>query len=206
MLLRLLNKILRKNYINTIYNLSILKYRKVKYDRTLKIYGKIYCVASREGNVIIGKNVKIKSSLKSNPIGGQSRTILFARENASITIGNNTGISNSAIVAHSSISIGNNVLIGGGTKIYDTDFHSINFKERGKKNESIKTAPIIIRDNVFIGAHTIILKGVTIGEGAVIGAGSVITHNVPAMEVWAGNPAKYIKTIIQNNGERYNEN
>lgn len=52
-----------------------------------------------------------------------------------------------------------------------------------------------IKDNAFIGAHSIILKGVTIGEKSIIGAGSVVARDVPDGEIWAGNPAKFIKNI-----------
>lgn len=90
--------------------------------------------------------------------------------------------------------LGNNVLVGGGVQIFDNDFHPINYRER-QEAEKIKTNPVIVEDNVFIGANSIILKGVRIGKGSVIGAGSVVTKNVPANEVWAGNPARYVKTI-----------
>lgn len=60
---------------------------------------------------------------------------------------------------------------------------------------SINVKPIIISENVFIGARCIILKGVSIGAGAIIGAGSVVTKSVPPYSVWAGNPARLIKYL-----------
>ena len=83
-------------------------------------------------------------------------------------------------------------------KIYDTDFHPIQSRFRvGKERDDSKTVskPVIIGDNVFIGAEAIILKGSSIGENAVIGAGSVLSGNVPSNEIWAGNPARFVKTI-----------
>ena len=59
----------------------------------------------------------------------------------------------------------------------------------------IRTKPVHIGENVFIGGHCVILKGVTIGDGAVIGAGSVVTKSIPAGEIWAGNPAKFIRKV-----------
>ena len=53
----------------------------------------------------------------------------------------------------------------------------------------------MIKDNAFIGAHSIILKGVTIGENSIIGAGSVVTKSVPDNQIWAGNPARFIRNI-----------
>ena len=131
---------------------------------------------------------------ETNPIGGDVKTILFAKNNATITIGDNTGISNSALVAVDSIAIGNNVLIGGNCKIYDNDFHSLDFDERmGTVDLGVKHAPVVIKDGAFIGAHTIVLKGVTIGERSIVGAGSVVSRSIPDYEIWAGNPAKFIK-------------
>lgn len=80
--------------------------------------------------------------------------------------------------------------------MYDTDFHSLDpLKRATVPDPDVARAPIVIGDDVFIGGHVIILKGVRVGDGAVIGAGSVVTKDVPAREIWAGNPAKYIKTI-----------
>lgn len=89
----------------------------------------------------------------------------------------------------------------GGGKIYDTDFHSLNPQDRydhARDMESKKKATVKICDNVLIGAGAIVLKGVTIGENSIIGAGAVVTKDVPANEIWAGNPARFIKKISVN--------
>ena len=102
------------------------------------------------------------------------------------------------IMCFNHIEIGNNVMIGVGTHIYDTNFHNINPKDRIEKKDpkdTVKTAPVIIHDNVFIGAFSIILKGVTIGENSVIAAGSVVTKSIPDNQIWGGNPAHFIKNI-----------
>ena len=85
----------------------------------------------------------------------------------------------------------------GGTSIYTTDFHSLDpiIRASDEDQKYRRCAPVVIRDNVFIGAKCIILKGVTIGENSIIGAGSVVTKNVPANQIWAGNPAKYIRNL-----------
>ncbi len=78
--------------------------------------------------------------------------------------------------------------------ICDTDFHSIEYSYRLEKPDThIRTAPVRICEGAFIGARSIILKGVTIGKHSVIGAGSVVTKSVPDNEIWAGNPAVYIR-------------
>jgi acetyltransferase-like isoleucine patch superfamily enzyme len=99
-----------------------------------------------------------------------------------------------SIYCAESITIGNYVNCGGNVSIWDTDFHPLE-KEARRHHElnSIKKAPIVIEDDVFIGANSIILKGVHIGAAAIIGAGSVVTKNIPAGETWAGNPAKFIR-------------
>lgn len=146
--------------------------------------------------VLFHDNVRINSGKQYNIIGGDTRTVFRTVGTGKIDIGCNSGISNSTFVAASSITIGENVLIGGSCKFYDTDFHPIDVNDRLNDNkDEIKTAPIEIQDNVFIGAHCIVLKGVTIGQGSVIGAGSVVTKSVPERELWAGNPAHFIRKI-----------
>lgn len=101
-------------------------------------------------------------------------------------------------MCHNHIMIGDNVMIGVGTHIYDTNFHNINPYLRIDKHdpiEQVKTAPIVIKDNVFIGAYSIILKGVTIGKNSIVAAGSVVINSIPDNEIWGGNPAKFIKKI-----------
>lgn len=122
----------------------------------------------------------------------------FVTENAEakIVIGDNVKMSNTNINATGSVTIEDDVMIGGGVCIWDSDFHSISFEKRNSYPDLyIKTEPITIKRGAFIGAGTLILKGVTIGEESVIGAGSVVTKNIPDKEVWAGNPVRFIKKI-----------
>jgi acetyltransferase-like isoleucine patch superfamily enzyme len=143
-------------------------------------------------------------------IGKESQidgSIAFEREDISISIGDRVFISGSLIAANS-IKIGNDVLVAWGVTVMDQNAHSISFSKRakdlvdwrvGKKDWShVKTAPIVISDKAWIGFNSIVLKGITIGEGAVIGAGSVVTKNVPAWTIVAGNPACIIREIPEN--------
>lgn len=121
---------------------------------------------------------------------------MSASSEGEIKIGKKCGISNSAIVSSCSIIIEDNVFIGGNCKIYDTDFHSIEYENRMTKPDLyIHKRPVLIKKGAFIGAHSIILKGVIIGEKSVVGAGSVVTKSIPDNEIWAGNPAKFIRGI-----------
>lgn len=187
--------ILKMNDIfNNAYNLFVLKRKKIDYEKKLIIHGKISIYG--DGKIIIKKNVTINSCESSNPIGGANKTILNARHGGFIEIGNNCGISNSAIVAFSGVTIGDNTFLGGNCSIYDTDFHSLSTDERDLiGQEGVVKKPVVIGKNVFIGAHSIVLKGVTIGDESIIGAGSVVTKSVPAGEIWAGNPAKFIRKV-----------
>lgn len=154
------------------------------------------------GKCSIDKGFRMINGLEGNPIGRPQRCVFFVDKGATLTIGKNVGISSTALVALESITIGDNVKIGGGVCIYDTDFHSIDptVRKNGALDlQSKANKPVIIKDNVFIGAHSTILKGVTIGTNAVIGACSVVTHSVPDNEIWAGNPAKFIKKLSFDN-------
>ena len=150
------------------------------------------------GVCIIGYNFKINNRESSNPIGRFHSCSIFVGKSGFLNIGNSVGISSTAIVCHERIEIGNNVNCGGNVAIYDTDFHSLNLKDRINPETDFKGAksrPIKIGDNVFIGAHSTILKGVWIGENSIIGACSVVTKNIPANEIWAGNPARFIRVV-----------
>jgi len=157
-----------------------------------------YIMIARGGICKIGKNFKMNNGIYENPIGRTQPCMLIVDKGATLTIGNNVGISSTAIVTQCSIAIGNNVKIGGGVCIYDTDFHSIDSNIRKDKNLDTKnkiSKAVIIKDNVFIGAHSTILKGITIGENSIIGACSVVTKDIPQNEIWGGNPAHFIKHI-----------
>lgn len=131
--------------------------------------------------------------------------VYFERSHASVSIGDRTFIGASSIFCATEIKIGNDVLISFGAAIADHDSHSIIFEHRkqdvvnwydGKKDWThVKSRPVMISDKVWIGMHAILLEGVTIGEGAVVGAGSVITKDVPAYVVVAGNPARVVRRI-----------
>lgn len=154
-------------------------------------------VARGAKGMSIGKNFAMNNGIKGNPIGCYERCTFLVDRGCSLTIGNNVGISQTALIAHADITIGDNVKIGGGTCVYTSDFHSLNkdLRRTGDDLKNRKSAPITIENDAFIGARCIILKGVTIGENSIVGAGSVVTKSIPANEIWTGNPAKFIRKI-----------
>ena len=155
-------------------------------------------IIHRNGRFLIGHNFKINNTVFSNPMGRSYQCLFRIGKEASLKIGNNVGISGVTIVCHKEIIISDNVKIGGNTCIYDTDFHSLNAADRIERERDIKNTKkkkVAVGENVFIGAHVTILKGVSIGRNSVIGAGSVVSKSVPSNEIWAGNPAKFIRKI-----------
>ena len=180
----------------------------ISYDTTWEIIGRFYVKRrpwwynlrhpnAPKSTIEIGTHFKCNNKLTSNSIGIIQPTVFNVTiPGSSIRIGDNVGISGSTLNASTSITIGNNVLIGSGCLITDTDSHPLNWQERKEQqNDKTACAPIVIEDDVFIGARSIVLKGVTIGKGAVIGAGSVVSRDVPDFSVVCGNPAKVVKTL-----------
>lgn len=169
----------------------------VKYE-TFRTSGVPYISISRRcGNMTVGKNWCMNNGIEGNPIGCYERCTFYVNDRVTLQIGDNFGISQSAIICYSNVSIGNNVKIGGGCKIITSDFHSLDPKTRASKLdlENRVNAPVTIGNNVFIGMGSIILKGVIIGDNSIIGAGSVVTKPIPPNQIWAGNPAKFIRQI-----------
>lgn len=152
-----------------------------KFDRKgVIVYsdGRPYPKIIHKGGMLIAENCQFYSGVRME-IG----------ENARLEIGNGTYLNrNTLIVCEEQIIIGENCKIAWDVIIMDTDLHPLN-------SEPIVNKPVFIENNVWIGCRAIILKGVTIGEGAIIAAGSVITKNIPPYTVWGGAPAKFITHI-----------
>lgn len=166
-------------------------------DQT-QYFGKPILAIRRNSHFQLGEGCVLRSSLKSNVLGIQHPIIFCtSREGARLVIGDNVGISGGSFCAATAITIGNSTLIGANVTIVDTDFHPIGASGRlGNRLDEIKSAPITIGENVFIGTGSLILKGVRIGDNSVIGAGSVVTRDIPSDVVAAGNPCVVIKKLI----------
>ena len=155
---------------------------------------------SRKSNaIVIGKHVSCYAGC-SFAVG----------ENGRCTIGDFTLLNGALIMVEEKIDMGSHCLISWNVGIADSDFHPLEptqrlidaqalapfFKDRPARPK-LKTAPVRIADNVWIGMNAVILKGVTIGENSVIAAGSVVTKSVPPNVVVAGNPAVVVKKFEQ---------
>lgn len=199
----LIYKVIRKItslFINKIDHLrcAIVFWGNNVHYHSFKTSGVPFISVAMGGSCTIGENFNMNNGIKGNPIGCFNPCTLFVDKGAKLVIGSNLGISQAAIVCHTSVTIGNNVKIGGGVCIYDSDFHALDPLLRiNPKTDFVNKIkkPVIIGNNVFVGAHSLVLKGVTIGENAIIGAGSVVTKSVPANQIWAGNPAIFIRNL-----------
>jgi acetyltransferase-like isoleucine patch superfamily enzyme len=158
-----------------------------------RITGRMHWDVDPRARVEIGVKVRINSGPLFNAVGGHGRAIIAVHRDALLRIGEGSGLSNCTVVCQQEVIIGRDVFIGGGVFIVDSDLHAIRPADRTPhRADKVARAAVRIEDEVFIGAHATILKGVTVGRGAVVGAGSVVAKNIPAGEIWAGNPARRI--------------
>jgi acetyltransferase-like isoleucine patch superfamily enzyme len=169
----------------------------VRLGRRCRFYGLPIITMARDATIVLGDDVVIRSRADSNVAGIAHPTILAAMErNSTILIGPGTGISGASIVARRSVAIGNRVLIGAGACVWDTDFHPVDAaRRRVHPTRHAATAPVRIEDEAFIGARALVLKGVTVGARAAVGAGAVVTKDVEADTIVGGNPARVIGTL-----------
>lgn len=186
------------HYLNVLYikfvsliwkiiNYSAAYWWKIIIGKKNAFHGKTIFRTLPGGHIKIGSNCIFNSSYRSNLIGVHSPCILATiTKEASIEIGNSCGFSGTQIGCAKYIKIGNNVRCGANTLITDSDWHF----------DDSRTGPncdVIIEDNVWLGYGVTVLKGVIIGKNSLIGAGSIVTKNIPANVIAAGNPCKVIK-------------
>ena len=174
----------------------IMSWLGVKHS-SFKTTGIPHFTICRGGQMTIGDAFTMHNTIQGNPIGCYERCTFFVGNDAHLCIGCHVGISQTALIAITNITIKDNVKIGGGTCIYTSDFHSLDPIIRRGTDDILNrnNAPVVIEEDVFIGARCIILKGVTIGRNSIIGAGSVVTHSIPPNQIWGGNPAVFIRNL-----------
>lgn len=147
------------------------------------------------GRIVLGRNVTLRSDDRGyhtamfHPV----RLMTDATPEALIEVGDGTRINGASIHATRAIRIGRNCLIAANVAILDSDGHGVAVADRGQHNPSGR--PVVIEDDVWIGANALVLKGVTVGRGAIVAAGSVVTKDVAAMTLVGGNPARFIKAL-----------
>lgn len=182
--------------VSPFLNRIFFKCKGIEYGKNVSVFGNVSVIGP--GKITIGDNFCMTNGDHINPISANLQGSFYTDcVDAEICIGNNVGMSSTRMWIHDNLTIGNNVKIGACVLLIDTDTHPIDYEVRRTSNEGTKSAPIVIEDDVWIGAHSIVLKGVTIGARSIIGAGSVVTKDIPSDCIAAGNPCKVIRKIYE---------
>jgi acetyltransferase-like isoleucine patch superfamily enzyme len=164
-----------------------------------RFYGLPVLQKHRRSTMRFGPGLQLRSFGRSNPLGINHPVFLATlQENACLEIGENFAMSGGSICVAQHVKIGNRVALGANTTIADTDFHPLDLALRRQSPQQGNAGAVIIEDDVFVGMNSVILKGVTIGRGSVIGAGSVVAKDIPPGVIAAGNPARVIREISPN--------
>ena len=175
-------------FLSTFKTTIVAYFSSVKLGNNVRFYGSTHFLKAKKGTIIIGNNNTFRSRPTSNWIGVNRPCMLSAQDNAIIKIGHNCGFSGTVIGCFNKIIIDDNCRFGANTLITDSDWHP-------KDPRSGKSKPIHVEKNVWIGEGARIMKGVKIGKNSVIGAGSIVTKDIPANVIAAGNPCKVLKKI-----------
>ena len=179
--------------ISTKITYFIFFLKNIEIGKNNKFYGIPISQRMPLSKIIVGSNCRFRSD-KTTSLAPVKKCILRTyNANATIKIGDNTGMNGSVIASSNRIVIGKDVLIGYNCYISDTDNHPIDPIER--HTGKAETAPIEIGDNVWLGANVVVLKGISIGANTVIGANSLVLSNIPSNVIAIGNPCRVIKKI-----------
>lgn len=168
----------------------------VSHGNGVLFQGKMIIKTRTKNEIVLGEHVVLNSECGTNLVGLVNPTILDTRLGGHIEIGNKTGMSAVVISSKSLVKIGARCKIGGNVRIFDHDFHSVDAKIRCTSADRlhIKTAPVTIEDDVFVGTNAVILKGTKIGARSIVAAGSVVFGlQIPPDSLVKGNPAEIIK-------------
>ena len=163
--------------------------------KKLKLVG-VPLIDIRNGaNIILGDGVTLNSRNKGYHLNMHSSVKLFAdKKGAEIRIGAGSRINGACIHACEQIILGERCLVAANTQIIDSNGHDACWNDISLRGTTEGNASrIIIEDDVWIGANAIVLPGVRIGKGAIIGAGSVVNCDIPAMSIATGNPAIVVR-------------
>lgn len=196
-------------FLNMIIPMSI-RYKNTLLHKSSSVFLKNFSIYNpKQNKVIVGEDCLLAA------------TVIFEGTGCEVVIGNRVYIGSSKIICRNRIVFEDNILISWGVTFYDHNSHSLDYLDRrrditnvieGYKNEkgdylknkdwsTVKSAQIIIKSDSWIGMDALILKGVTVGEGAIVAARSVVSRDVPPFTVVAGNPAKVVKYLKKGENE-----
>ena len=172
---------------------ALAAYEGVRLAEDCTFYGMPRFHRYGHSTIEVGPGCVFKSVSWSNRAGIDRPCMLSAFDGAVVRIGRDSGFSGIVISSAEEVVIGDNVLCGPNVTILDADWHGTDPTERGVRYG--RKAPVRIEDDVFLGLRVIVLKGVTIGQGSVVGAGSVVTSSIPPRSVAVGNPAVVVRSL-----------
>tara|TARA_R110002020_G_scaffold415079_2_gene624506 strand:+ start:897 stop:1478 length:582 start_codon:yes stop_codon:yes gene_type:complete len=191
-----MRKIVRAFWI--LFYRFIFSIKKVSYGQDMRVCNSIYFKLGKNIIVSIGNNFGFSSGAGYNPLSRNIKGSIELENGARLKIGDNVGISSSCLWVFEYIEIHDRVKIGADCILLDSDAHSLHFMDRRaaiSDRPNAKKRGIIVEEDVLIGMRSIVLKGVRIGARSIIGSGSVVTKDIPSDEIWAGNPAIFIRKI-----------
>jgi len=177
---------------------SLARIRGLRIPSSARVVGAPTVHIHRGSRITIGERVVLSSRSANNTIGiSRAISLRTGEPGAEIVIGADSGLSGTAIYAAKSVVLGERVLVGTDCIITDSDHHPIDEIPRhdSPPPQARPADRVLIHDDVFIGARSIVLKGVEIGRGSVVAAGSTVTRDVPPMTLVAGNPARPVRSI-----------
>jgi acetyltransferase-like isoleucine patch superfamily enzyme len=162
----------------------------------LRAYGYPIVTLARGSSLSCGRDLHLISDpVFSEPGIAHPCVLRTLSKTAELRIGDDVGMSGATVCAADSVTIGDQVLLGANATIVDTDFHPLVAAGRRWNATAVATAPVCIGENVFIGMNALVLKGVSIGRDAVIGAGSVVASDIPAGAIATGVPARVVGAV-----------
>ncbi|WP_128548320.1 acyltransferase [Larkinella soli] len=187
-----------RQMIDPAYTRWLFKMNGVEFGEGLYSRGIPDVYIAKGGKMKVGRIFRLNNGRYHNMAGREQDCLFSVEAGGTLTIGDNVAVSSFAVICTQSITIGNNVRIGGNTCICDSDFHSLRHTDRiaiPENEDSVVSKPVVLEDNCFVGSHCTVMKGVRIGARSVVGSGSVVTKSIPPDEIWAGNPARFIRKI-----------
>jgi len=199
--LEILVKIKRKlfYFLNLASAKIVLSIHGIVVGRNIMLTSIPYIFRYKGSKIILHNDVRMHGNLYNNSVCGSHKMVLTTLSaTAIIEIGEGSAISCATIAAYKRVTIGKRVYVGAGVKILDTDFHPVDPVKRKEDNQLrlADSRPIEICDDAWLGMESIVLKGVTIGRGAVVAARAVVTKDVPPNVMVAGVPAREIRKLV----------
>jgi acetyltransferase-like isoleucine patch superfamily enzyme len=191
---------IRRMFLNFLW-LAEARLRGLKMGTSIMFNGRPYLYRISGSRIVLGNRVCCNSSLRSNPLGcARPVSLRTMRPGAEIILGNRVGLSGTSVCAAARIEIGEGTFVGADAMIFDNDFHAPVGEWYWGHPTPENPQPVIIGRGVFIGARAIILKGVKLGDRAIVGAGAVVSRDVPARHLAVGNPARIIPPQTSDHG------